>query len=215
MAGAFRGAAWSAGRDAPRRAGSRDDDALRTLDAMLGGLESPAFAIDDAMRLVWCNAAARALLATREWVVAVGGALQPVADDDAPDWTRMLCAALTEGFATGELRGARGDVAVRVVRVAQRWRVVLLDGPVDGGRSRGAGSADVPGATALTASEREVLAGLLHGRSPAEIARERSTSLLTVRAQIRSILGKTGARSIRTLIVEVLRARSATAVGAR
>lgn len=211
MAAVLRDAACSAVRDAPRRAGPRDDDAAHTLDAMLGGLQSPAFAIDDAMRLVWCNVPARAVLAAREWFVAVGGGLRPVTDDDLPRWTRTLCAALTEGVATGELRGARGDVAVRVVRVAHRWRVVLLDGPGGGARGRGAGSAHVPAATALTASEREVLAGLLRGRSPAEIARERSTSLLTVRAQVRSILAKTGARSIRGLIVDLLNARSATA----
>lgn len=55
----------------------------------------------------------------------------------------------------------------------------------------------------LTPTERDVLAGLCAGHAPRRIAANHGVSLSTVRAQIASIRGKTGASSIRALLEQV------------
>lgn len=55
----------------------------------------------------------------------------------------------------------------------------------------------------LTPMEQNVLAGLCAGHAPRRIADDHGVSLSTVRAQIASIRGKTGAASIRALLERV------------
>lgn len=52
----------------------------------------------------------------------------------------------------------------------------------------------------LTEAERDVVVALLDGRSPAEIAADRGTTLQTVRTQIKALLRKTGAEDMRRLV---------------
>lgn len=53
----------------------------------------------------------------------------------------------------------------------------------------------------LTAAERCVARSLIHGARPADIARERGTSVNTVQNQIRSIYAKLDVHSIEELVV--------------
>lgn len=57
----------------------------------------------------------------------------------------------------------------------------------------------------LTVAESQILYGLLDGLAPCKIALHRRVSEATVRSQIKSILGKTAAQSIRSLTVEFFR----------
>lgn len=58
-------------------------------------------------------------------------------------------------------------------------------------------------ATGLTPSEREVMVSLCEGIRPQDIARQRSVSLATVRAQIGAIRGKVGANTISDVVRKV------------
>ncbi len=114
-------------------------------------------------------------------------------------------------------REHRQATSGRVPRGRRRWHpeevgLVRPLGPVDPRRRRGPGHPDPPGerhemraalrtwrsseaqrkATLerLTEREQQVLAGLVDGKSAAEIAEESFVSLATVRSQIRSILLK-------------------------
>ncbi len=55
----------------------------------------------------------------------------------------------------------------------------------------------------LTSSEREVLAMLLEGTAPKQIARSRGVSLATVRNQVRAVLAKLGVSSEREALALV------------
>lgn len=57
----------------------------------------------------------------------------------------------------------------------------------------------------LTPAELDVLRRLIDGQPPQEIARALGRSAATVRTQVRSILGKTACRSIRSLLLIVSR----------
>lgn len=57
----------------------------------------------------------------------------------------------------------------------------------------------------LTPAELDVLRRLVDGQPPQEIARSLGRSAATVRTQVRSILGKTACRSIRSLLLTVSR----------
>jgi DNA-binding CsgD family transcriptional regulator len=68
---------------------------------------------------------------------------------------------------------------------------VLLEGP---GGNVGFAAREFGGAYGLSAGETRVVAGLAHGRTPAEIAARTRTSVETVRTQLKRIFLKTGLR---------------------
>jgi DNA-binding NarL/FixJ family response regulator len=97
--------------------------------------------------------------------------------------------------------GPNSDVACRpppgleVVSIDVQGReLVLLRFPIPAPR--------LPGS--LSRAEREVVAGVLQGRSNAEIARERGTSLRTVAVQLQSIFRKLGVGSRTELAATLL-----------
>jgi DNA-binding NarL/FixJ family response regulator len=57
----------------------------------------------------------------------------------------------------------------------------------------------------LTNAEAEVLRCMMHGMRRAEVARERSISVNTVKTQVRSLLWKCGAENIRELVRQAMR----------
>jgi DNA-binding NarL/FixJ family response regulator len=60
----------------------------------------------------------------------------------------------------------------------------------------------------LTDAETEILRCCVRGMNRAEVAQRRATSLNTVKTQIRSLLSKSGAESLRALVLETRRAYS-------
>jgi len=55
----------------------------------------------------------------------------------------------------------------------------------------------------LTSAETRVLLAVCHGKAPQEIAHEAGVEISTVRSQIAGIRDKTGARNLRTLVLQV------------
>ncbi|MEJ1421178.1 MAG: hypothetical protein Q2484_11565, partial [Candidatus Sedimenticola sp. (ex Thyasira tokunagai)] len=56
----------------------------------------------------------------------------------------------------------------------------------------------------FTSSEAQLVIGLVHGFTLAEIAKERDVTLHTVRAQLKSVFSKTGAKRQAELIKQIL-----------
>jgi DNA-binding CsgD family transcriptional regulator len=177
--------------------------AWRWLAAALDEIDYGVLLVDDELQLLHVNHAARRELDEAHPLMLQGRSLQPRHPRDLPDLQHAL---------DGSLRGLRrmiaiGDegheVTISVVPLptigadARRATLVML------GRREVCGELAVQGFArthGLTPGETRVLAALCRGVPPTTIAGHHGVAISTVRSQIGSIRGKTGASSIRELV---------------
>lgn len=178
------------------------------LEAALDELAHGMIVLDDEGRVVHANRTARALLAQADHPLQlVDGQLRMRPGDDAT--------ALREALHDARVRGRRRLLLLG--RAGRQVRVAAIplgepDAPADRhcllmlGRDDAAASLSLQWFACqhqLTPSESRVLDGLCAGCTPSEIAQGQRVALSTVRTQISSIRGKTGAGSIRDLLRQV------------
>lgn len=179
-------------------------------------LPSPALVLDDRGRVLLQNAAATQALG--ELPAGVEGAhLLFACPDVQRRWMRTLETVRHARTAASLVLDAQAGCswAIHVIAwrlVARRsdgcdqdLRLVTLERCVAPAR-RHLGS--YASAVGLTPAETEVLALLAQGRNAKQVAQARGSSVHTVRSQVKSILGKSGTRSTRELIVRVVAATS-------
>lgn len=193
--------------------------APRPQDAATGASRSAPVALLDAIslgltlldgdaRAIYANAAARQSLECGDAGLSLqAGRVAPVAPRLAADWRDALSAARAGRPMTVRLDAPGGRVGVSIGPAPQGAGVVCIM-PAAGARHVRALRA-YAWATRLTAAEAEVLEEIVSGGSPKAIARARGASESTVRAQVRSMLAKTGTRSLRELAIDVLRSAPA------
>lgn len=153
--------------------------------------KGPRLLIDARGAIVWRNAAAAAAFGIEapSGLDAVAAQLQP------PGVLHRLVAEMAPGFEGRVLRhegeASTGYLLARTVTDREGGRMLLVEPLL----AEWTPEMDrlLREEFDLTPAEAAVAAGLAEGASPGELARRRNVSLLTVRAQIRAILAKTGA----------------------
>ncbi|MGE0717161.1 MAG: helix-turn-helix transcriptional regulator [Alphaproteobacteria bacterium] len=180
--------------------------AARASRAAIDGLAYGVLVVDARCRPVVTNRAAEAMLAAADGLsYGIDRALSVRNPPDGDGLRRLVADA------TSPVPGPGG--AMRIARPSGRPDYVALVAPLAGERMRMFGTpgrmallivqdpalAPVPRAEifrqlhGLSAAEAQIVAGLVRGLSPEEIADLRGVRIATMRAQIRSILAKTGA----------------------
>jgi DNA-binding CsgD family transcriptional regulator len=172
--------------------------------AGLAAMGVPALVVDKGRRILFANTAAAALLKAGRGLVSRAGCCiaADLADADA-------VAALVRKVASGgggglyRLRAAPGTapltlLASRPVDEGQRG-VALLFLLDPAARRAHARAGLIQAVYGLTAAEAEVAEAAARGEAAAAIAARRGTSEATVRVQIRLVLAKTGAETLRAL----------------
>lgn len=176
---------------------------------MLDTLDVPSWVIDPMSRRVH---------RTGDGITSLERALQvdtanqtkvtPISEDQVFAWHKAITRAQSKGVASIALETETGPCLIRMrlmefsKRVRRQDVVIVLFGP----REKSC-NAEMLRAYAkaqnLTDSELQILELLTDNVSPAKIAERREVSEWTVRAQIKSILNKTGTHSMRDLILAV------------
>lgn len=182
------------------------------LARMLDEIDYGMLLLDGEDRLLYLNHAARCELAAEHPLLLQGRQLGVRRAADAAPWQRALAAARRGrrgliGLGEGPLRvnasvvplpdNAAGADAAAPVRGAV---VIVL------GKRQVSEQLSVQGfarSAALTPAETRVLELLCEGARPAQIAERQGVAVSTVRTQISSLRGKTGAASIRDLVRQV------------
>ncbi|HVY98214.1 MAG TPA: PAS domain-containing protein [Dongiaceae bacterium] len=168
------------------------------LEAAFELLAHPVFVVDRDARLLFANLAAEELLRRGDVLRRVSGRLRPAHRDDRGPLDRALAPVPqgTDGDGTLMLRRAPAatPVPVRVMPLRRRnraeWsgRIALLVEMPPPRRS----IAVLASAFDLSAAEARLWAGLLGGRTVAEIAAQAGVSVNTVRVQLAALFRKTG-----------------------
>jgi DNA-binding CsgD family transcriptional regulator len=152
------------------------------------------FTISARGRLVHQNRAAEALLGRGDGLVLRSGQLLPVLAADRDKFAAMLAMACSGRWA-GALRVRRRSGGQYLLSAASTWcqderRIVLIVNDPD---SRDPSVGDrLKMLYGLSDSEAEIALGLAEGKSPANLAEERSTAVETVRNQIKAVSAKLG-----------------------
>jgi DNA-binding CsgD family transcriptional regulator len=200
---------------------ARDDESVSLTRAALDGLPVGVAVVDSGLTIRFINDIAREYLAgagsgfvtTRSSRHAGGGVSLAAMSREEAAGLRRLVASATSGGAGGAMRVASRDGAVVAVMVAPAPPGLAADvSGVDGcGAREGLALVilrpldrkispqtdmlcDIFG---LSRAEAEVAVALTGGASAEDVARRRGVSLMTVRSQIRSILGKSEAENLR------------------
>lgn len=161
-------------------------------------------------KLVRANARAHRALALARMLHLEHGRVQPCRSNYTADWRRSLLNAGNGDAGLAFVGDGRNEVAVAVGRSGERLQstgqapTLLLIMSADS-------ACDDTALTQyarnhqLTPAEQRVLARLLEGLAPCEIAYEYDIAENTVRSQIKSVLAKTGNHSIRNLLLNISR----------
>lgn len=179
---------------------------VRLLALMLDEIDYGMMLLTRGARVLHANQAARADLAGLHPLLLAEGRLGSRSAQDLPALREALDGALDRGLRRFVTVGEGGE----------RCTLAIVPLPCDAGGPPAAllmlgkrgvceelsvqGFARCHG---LTPAETEVLRGLCGGARPCEIADRQGVRLSTVRTQIGSIRGKTGAASIRALVSQV------------
>ena len=197
-------ASAAVGRDLARPVG--DNATWRLLAATLDELDYGVVLLTPGMRVLHLNDAARSCIEEGHALHIVGDELRARAGRDVASLAQSIGAAAQRGMrkllglGTGEQRTSvsivpldNGDDDARNVLVVLSRRAVSESLSVQGfARSH-----------ALTDAETRVLVCLCEGVPPAKVALELGVAVSTIRTQIGSIRLKTGAESIRALVLQV------------
>ncbi len=181
---------------------AHETNLLRTL---LCSFDAGLLVATDDARVVAMNPAAGSLLSATDAVCATRGTLPFIHGQSLHCWNEALSALCSVKARILEIRLGARKCTIAVSAMPYRWsgRSLYL---VSFAKPALVSSVtlDYLGRTHnLTPSECEVLRMLGEGRVPKQIAHARSVSLATVRSQIRSVLGKTGAQSISSLLLRL------------
>lgn len=231
-AAARRRAAWAAGTDTAKFDGRmqsggtggprlrRSDDAFASgpVASVLDLLPQAVFCLGDKARVLWMNAAARALVAANRGLRLYGGRL--AAGGQAGQRTLAALVALTSS--DGEARrhaGQSGRGLLLPLELSDGGKLALLARPVEtrNGEQALAGArlllfvSDPAARVAvppehltqlygLTRAEARVAAAVAGGRRLSDYAAQTGVSIDTVRSQLKRVLEKTGARSQTDLV---------------
>lgn len=191
--------------------------------AVLDALPAGIGVVDAGLRIRFVNDVARACLAERgpglhsirSGPFSASGLYLAVGSREQAGTLRRLVASATSGGPGGSMRVASGDgtsIAV-LVSPAPPGLVDDVTGTSDGGTPEALAlviirkldrKAPPPGNMlcdlyGFSRAEAEVAAALAGGASAEDVARRRGVSLMTVRSQIRSILGKSECDNLRDL----------------
>lgn len=167
----------------------------------------PAVALlDSAGGLTFWNAAARARLGASGWTLCTERRLHAPAAAERDALSRALTNACTHGrvqLLAMTLQGRRAHVAVTPIEAqGGRWAALLLD------RDAVCGAIELQlfaSSIGLTLAESRVLSGLVHGKRPAQIARQHGVLPSTVRSQAAALRQKAQCASIGQLLERVAR----------
>lgn len=172
---------------------------LRQREAMLDAVGYPLICVSPQGRMVYANAAAEALIEEAHAVKLVHGVLTAV----SPAADRELKAAMLLASKPGQpsasavsvpvAGGKRCDLSLVPTSGPDGPRSVLItissSGALDGSVAR-----RLRALHGLTEAEAQIALSLAEGKSPAEIATARSSSVGTVRVQIKSVAAKLNLR---------------------
>lgn len=175
------------------------------LQAVLDGLTQAVAVLDEQGGLIYWNAAACARLRAGQWRQA-DGCLRPPGDAERERLAKALPKACGQGrmvLLTLNLGGREAHAALAPVAVPGRhWAMLLLD------REAVCGAIEMQLFAAnigLTLAESRVLARLVHGQRPAQIAREHGVSSSTVLTQVAALRAKTRCSSVSRLLADLAR----------
>ena len=155
--------------------------------------------------VVWCNAAASAMLSGDGVLTLNAGGLNTVDRQQQAEFRQLLQQAQPAPRPV-ILTSAQGDaliVVAETVSIDDAEIVGLHLRPV-----REAGAVDLPALSKiyrLTGTAHAIGRGLLDGNTADEIAEQRRASTETIRTHIRKIYSKTGAKSREALFAKLLR----------
>ncbi|MDQ8757803.1 helix-turn-helix transcriptional regulator [Sphingosinicella sp. LHD-64] len=160
----------------------------------LGSDAWPRLLVDNDLRLLWYNPAARKMLGASACLVLRGGCIA-VADPGHQD---LLEALIQSADDDERVRAFRSDIggehfalqAQRLSHVTVGLQVRLLDVDISRRNDR-----HLREMFRLTRAEHLVLQSMLDGHTADEISRQRGSSIETVRTQIRNIYVKVGVSS--------------------
>ena len=182
------------------------------LQAVLDGLEQAVVVLDAQGGLAYWNHAARRRLHAVGWALDDG---RLVAHERAV--SVALSRALHSACALGRMSllalsssDQVGHAALAPVQMqGRRWAMLLLD------REKLCGAIEMQlfaAGNGLTLAESRVLAQLVHGLRPAQIAREHGVSSSTVLSQVAALRAKTQSTSIVNLLARLSRLPTLQAV---
>ncbi|MEZ5652989.1 MAG: helix-turn-helix transcriptional regulator [Burkholderiaceae bacterium] len=166
-------------------------------------IQWPMLVVDGGSHLHWANRAGMTLLAARRGLqLTTGHRVVPTQADHETHWQPALRRAasrrtsLWHAGLRATLLPLRGT-AFSDASIELPMRAVILAGALPVAPDV---LDDLSVAMGLTSAEREVLALLLAGQSPASIAEARQVRISTVRSQVRGLLTKVGVGSIREMV---------------
>ncbi|WP_174296280.1 helix-turn-helix transcriptional regulator [Sphingomonas bacterium] len=182
--------------------------------AALGAASEPTFLLDRDGRIVHANDAGERLLANGTVMHAPDARLAAVGPRAGAELATAIKVATRPGDKRSgavELKGADGSHTAQacVLPLALPWAVEAADGPavlvrvaVARGAARLAAAMDGFG---LTPAERSLAQALIRGQSLRTAATTRGVSVSTIRGQLASLFGKTGARRQAELVALLTR----------
>jgi DNA-binding CsgD family transcriptional regulator len=175
------------------------------LQVVLDGLPQAVAVLDTPGRLVFWNACARTRLTAAGWTLADQRLRAPGAAD-RDTLSRALPSVCERGrrqLLPLSFTGRPAHAALAPINVqGQCWAMLLLD------RETLCGSIELQlfaSNSGLTPTESRVLARLIDGQRPAQIAREHGVSLTTVQSQVTALRSKTRTSSVINLLANVAR----------
>lgn len=183
-----------------------DDAVLSIVAGALDAVDYPMLVLDDGARLLWRNRAAAAWLGRGQGLALAANGVVSWTDERLQRDFRAACAlAWQRGlrrWLVAQCDGRRVAVAVLPLAAGagRQAALVML------GRERLCPRLSLDRfaqATGLTDAEAEVMSALAEGCGPTDIARRHRVAMSTVRTQISCVRAKTGAHSIRDLIVDL------------
>lgn len=199
----------------------RDDEAVALTRAALDALPVGVSVVDGGLKIRFINDLARRYLAApdsglfslRSGPYAGSGVYLAAMSRDEASMLRRLVASATSGGTGGAMRvtSRNGAVVALMIAPAPQGLAADVSGYESGGDKeplaliilRPLNRKAVPQADMLcdmfgfSRAEAEVALALTGGASAEDVARGRGVSLMTVRSQIRSILGKSEAENLR------------------
>lgn len=200
---------------------ARAQAAANGLAVALDHFPTAVMLVDAHCKLIGCNSSAETLLRQTSLPLRVRtGQLTATRADDAAALQRMVAAV----FKSLRTRHASAPKVLQLARMDGSGPITVLALPLlDPARFGNASTASImlclsdprdtrslnPGLLAqefkLSPAEAQVAAQISAGLSPGDIARQRGVSQETVRAQIKSLLGKTGTHSQAQLVGTLMR----------
>jgi DNA-binding CsgD family transcriptional regulator len=159
------------------------------------GLDAwPRLLVDNDMRLLWQNAAARKMLATGSCLILSGGVVAAAEAGHGLQLEALICSAgdaeRVHAFRSDKGRDHFAVQAQRLSPTSVGLQIRPLDSDTSGREDR-----HLREIFQLTKAEHLVLQSMLAGHTADEISRQRGSSIETVRTQIRNIYVKVGVSS--------------------